>query len=119
MTLTHENLHAIATSGKGFTNHQLDILGVARPPKKGWVQKLIGTETTDDEYAKLLSLKGIRQKQKQNQNAELPNFESYQLPKAPEKRQQSAPVCVQMAVPIQLVETVNGLIRLLNSLSHS
>ena len=137
MTLTHINLHAVATKGCGFTSEQLDILGVARPPKRGWVQRLIGTELPDADYARLLALKGSKSKSAKN---EPETFAGYQLPPAQEKPRESpakerelgyvvmrdgstAPltaksgISVAMKIPIELVETVQGLIRLRDSLA--
>ena len=45
--LTHDNLHALGTNGKGFNKNQLHILGISWPPKGGWLKQLIGTEITN------------------------------------------------------------------------
>ena len=117
MQLTYENLHAAASAGSGFNYDQLDILGVVCPPRRGWLQKLIGTHISDEDFAKFLALKGAKQKKSKSAKNEPGAFTGYQLPPAQEKRQQSPATCVQMAVPIELVETVQGLIRLRESLA--
>ena len=62
MTLTHENLHAVATSGKGFNKAQLQLLLGTSFPKRGWLKRLIGTDITDELYAEVLALKGKKGK---------------------------------------------------------
>jgi len=114
MTLNHINLHAVATKGCGFTSEQMSILGLKKKPKRGWLRRLIGTELPDEDYARLLALKGSKSKSAKN---EPETFAGYQLPPAPQKPRESPATCVQMAVPIDLVETVQGLIRLRDSLA--
>lgn len=64
MKLTRENLHAVATEGCGFIIEQLEILRVPRPAKKGWAKRLIGTDISDEDYARLLALKGRKARAK-------------------------------------------------------
>lgn len=58
ITLTHQNIHALAGSptGHGFTNAQLRLLGVPLPARRGWVHALVGKEIplADYEAAKKL-----------------------------------------------------------------
>ena len=119
MQLTSENLHAAASAGSGFNYDQLNVLGVVCPPRRGWLQKLIGTHISDDDYAKVLSLKSAKQKKSKTPKNGPDTFTGYQLPPAPEKPRESpaGAVCVAMQVPIELVETVQGLIRLRDSLA--
>ena len=53
--LTRENIHALCGSpcGEGFTRKQLDLLGVASPPKKGWLSALRGKVITAAKYAEI------------------------------------------------------------------
>jgi hypothetical protein len=113
--LTHENLHKGQTGNGGFNYAQLAALGVATPPRKGWLRRLIGTQVSAESYELFLSLKGATQCVKKR-DSELSPLAGYQLPQTEEKRQQSPATTVQMAVPIELVETVQGLIRLRESL---
>lgn len=146
MILTSENLHAAATSNCGFTHLQLRTIGVETPPKRGWLKRLIGTEIDDSIYAEFLSNKGAMIKppgkvritdetQRFYTDPELeispdpveethlprwkPDPMRYQLPPREEKPRESSAsaVCVAMQVPIELVETVQGLIRLRDSLA--
>ena len=145
MILTSENLHAASTSNRGYTHLQLRTHGVETPPKRGWLKRLIGTEIDDSIYAEFLGNKGAMIKppgkvritdetQRFYTDPELeiapdpveethlatwkPDPRRYQLPPAQEKRRESPATCVQMAVPIELVETVQGLIRLRDSLAN-
>ena len=59
--LTHDNLHALGTNGKGFNKNQLHILGISWPPKGGWLKQLIGTEITNEQYQTILSLRNVKQ----------------------------------------------------------
>ncbi len=62
MKLTHENIHALGTSGVGFNSHQLILLcGTARP-SKGWLSRLIGTEIADEVYVQAVALKGQKKR---------------------------------------------------------
>jgi hypothetical protein len=69
MILTNENIHAAASERGGFNSAQLTILG-ANNSDRGWLQKLIGKEISDEDYQKLLLLKGAK---KQMQIAIVPN----------------------------------------------
>jgi Mor family transcriptional regulator len=71
MKLTHQLLHSAGTySGSGFNKHQLELLGVAWPPPRGWLKKLVGTEIPDDEWEKVVALKGVRDKSKRDKIVE-------------------------------------------------
>ena len=62
MRLTFENLHSAGQAGIGFNWHQLRVLGVPWPPRKGWLTALIGTEIDDRKWAVVLALKGVPKK---------------------------------------------------------
>ena len=57
MILTDEIIRTAGTSKIGFNWHQLRLLGVAWPPKHGWIQKLIGQEVNDQTWLLVLSMK--------------------------------------------------------------
>lgn len=53
--------------GKGFivlNAHQLRLLGVGHPPKKGWIQRLIGKEIPDSTAAMIAEMKGVKKKER-------------------------------------------------------
>jgi len=60
MKLTHQNIHALATKGVGFNSSQLFLLCGTTKPKKGWLSALIGTEISDERYAEIAAMKGVR-----------------------------------------------------------
>lgn len=62
MKLTREIIHSAGTLGMGFNRHQLALLGVKWPPKKGWLSRLVGTEVSDDVWEKVMRLKSVRRK---------------------------------------------------------
>ena len=62
MILTRENIHQAGNCG-GFNSAQLTLLG-AENSKHGWLRKLVGKEISDDDYQKLIELRGAT-KQKQ------------------------------------------------------
>lgn len=55
IALTRDNLHALCGSpcGEGFTRKQLSLLGVAWPPKKGWLSALRGKQITAARYMEI------------------------------------------------------------------
>jgi len=64
MKLTYELLHSAGSyGGNGFNRPQLELLGVAWPPRKGWLRGLAGTEIDDAKWEKVLALSGVRKKQ--------------------------------------------------------
>ena len=131
MTLTHENIHAAETPNGSFNWRQLKLLGVATPPRRGWLRALIGTEIPDATYAELVALRTAMHRDKQPPlfpdtvtptvfpDVAPDDWPEYKLPPAQEKPRESTAraVCVSMQVPIDLVETVQGLIRLRDSLA--
>ena len=131
MTLTHENIHAAETPNGSFNWRQLKILGVATPPRRGWLRALIGTEIPDATYAELVALRTAMHREKQQPlfpdtvaptvfpDVAPDEWPEYKLPPAQEKPRESPAraVCVAMQVPIELVETVQSLIRLRDSLA--
>lgn len=46
ITITHERLERAKTPKGSYNHRQLRLLGVEVPPKKGWADKLIGTQVT-------------------------------------------------------------------------
>lgn len=60
MTLTFQNIHALATNGVGFNSSQLYLLCGTTKPKKGWLSGLIGTEISETGYDQIMSMKGQR-----------------------------------------------------------
>ena len=75
MTLTHQNLHDLGNKGgNGFNRGQLHALGIAWPPKDGWLRRLIGTEISKERYALALEMKGMKPaQQKATLGDEYPN----------------------------------------------
>src|ERR1017187_9194056 len=64
MILNREILHEAGRSGCGFNYHQLKLLGVPLPPKKGWLSALIGTEVSDETWQQVLQFKDRRKWQR-------------------------------------------------------
>lgn len=64
MQLTIENIHALATKGVGFNGSQLYLLCGTTIPKKGWLVGLVGTEMSDEQYARIMALKGVKRAQR-------------------------------------------------------
>ena len=58
MKLTRENINSLSNFG-GFNSAQLTLLG-ASDKRKGWLSKLIGNEVSDDDWQKLIELKGAK-----------------------------------------------------------
>ena len=131
MTLTHENIHAAETPNGSFNWRQLKLLGVATPPRRGWLRALIGTEIPDATYAELVALRTAMHREKQSPlfpdtvapivfpDVAPDDWPEYKLPQPQEKRRESPAkaVCVAMQVPLACVETVQSLIRLHDALT--
>ncbi len=65
MILTQELIHRASTTGEsGWNYHQLKLLGVPWPPKKGWISKLVGKEITDEVWEQVQNLSGIPKSQR-------------------------------------------------------
>ena len=62
--LSEPLVRSIMSNGIGLNKHQAIILGMTYPLKAGWIRTLIGKEISDNEYASLISLKGITSKKK-------------------------------------------------------
>lgn len=62
MILTHEILENSRSPRGGWNRKQLEILGVAWPPLKGWKRKLIGTDLEAEKFDKLMALAGNEHK---------------------------------------------------------
>lgn len=60
ITLTHENLHACANGGCGFTRAQVEMVGYTWPPTKGWVKGIIGDVVTASFYEEFKAAGQIR-----------------------------------------------------------
>ena len=59
--LTYELIHAGGTyNGAGFTRKQMEILGVGRDPRKGWLQRLIGTKISEQRYAAFIAARNTK-----------------------------------------------------------
>jgi hypothetical protein len=58
--LTHENLHACANGGCGFTRAQVEMLGYTWPPTKGWVKERIGDVVTVSFYEEFKAVGQLR-----------------------------------------------------------
>lgn len=56
--LTRELLHHAATSGSGFNKLQLALLNVPFPPRKGWLNELVGLEVSLETWERVESLSG-------------------------------------------------------------
>ncbi len=56
ITLTSALIHSGATAHDGFKKAQLAQLGVAWPPKKGWLSGLIGTKIPISTYDRFVAL---------------------------------------------------------------
>lgn len=59
MILTKDNIEKFMSEKHGINGKQFEVLGLPRDQwwKKGWKNMLIGTEISDENYKKLLSLK--------------------------------------------------------------
>jgi hypothetical protein len=64
MILTREIIHEAGNgvSSSGFNRQQLQLLGIAWPPQRGWLRELIGTEIDEAKWAKVVQLRGINRK---------------------------------------------------------
>lgn len=64
MILTKEYINRYRTNKGAFTQSQVEALGLIWPPEKGWINRLVGTEISE-ENAKVFearkSAKGLRQ----------------------------------------------------------
>ena len=47
-------IEAGRTGNSGYRKKQLLALGVNFPPKSGWIERLIGTEVSDEQYERFL-----------------------------------------------------------------
>lgn len=63
MILTSGLLHEVSTNGdSGWNREQLEFLGVAWPPKRGWISELVGKEIEEEKWAMVDRLRGVRRK---------------------------------------------------------
>ena len=69
MKLTYEILMECRTPRGAWRRVQLAAIGVDWPPVKGWVNRVVGMELTDEQFRQLASGKGDQGKQ-----LELPLF---------------------------------------------
>lgn len=58
MTVTEKIIENGMSNHGGWNKEQLAILGVKWPPKKGWKQRLIGTEITELQYVNFIYRRG-------------------------------------------------------------
>lgn len=54
VVLTKALIEAGRTGNSGYRKKQLLALGVSNPPKSGWIERLIGTEVSDEQYERFL-----------------------------------------------------------------
>lgn len=54
VVLTKALIEAGRTGNSGYSKKQLLALGVSYPPKSGWIERLIGTEVSDEQYERFL-----------------------------------------------------------------
>jgi len=54
VVLTKALIEAGRTGNSGYSKNQLLALGVSYPPKSGWIERLIGTEVSDEQYERFL-----------------------------------------------------------------
>ena len=54
VVLTKALIEAGRTVNSGYSKKQLLALGVSYPPKSGWIERLIGTEVSDEQYERFL-----------------------------------------------------------------
>lgn len=54
VVLTKALIEAGRTGNSGYRKKQLLALGVSYPPKSGWIERLIGTEVSDEQYERFL-----------------------------------------------------------------
>jgi hypothetical protein len=62
--LTRELLHHAATKGSGFNKLQFALLNVPFPPRKGWLNELIGLELSLETWERVEALRGPSAKKK-------------------------------------------------------
>lgn len=79
MKVTSEFVNRHRTKKGGFTREQLSALGVSWPPKKGWLQNIIGKELTN-EQEKLFTTQPIQKKDKRVKSSSLPWFITSRVP---------------------------------------
>lgn len=60
MVITNDWIAEHATGKAGWTRQQLDCLGVAWPPVKGWRSRLIGTQIPDAKAREFERLGAVR-----------------------------------------------------------
>lgn len=78
MKLTRENLHP--HNHCGHTRKQLELLGVAWPPEKGWLSKLIGSTIPDERYAQFVALSKAGKKKAKEPRAPQPDLFASESP---------------------------------------
>lgn len=62
MRLSEEMIRAGSLTGGALKKAQLALLGVKWPPRKGWIQRLVGKEIDAETYRRFLALKGAPEK---------------------------------------------------------
>jgi hypothetical protein len=61
VVLTKALIEASRTGNSGYRKKQLLALGVGFPPKSGWIERLIGTEVSDEQYERFLGHRTSKQ----------------------------------------------------------
>ena len=54
MILTYEDTRMLETPKGGFKTASLIAIGVEMPPKKGWRNRLVGTEVDEADFARAI-----------------------------------------------------------------
>ncbi len=89
MKLSSETLHFLGTGGCGWNKPQLEILGIKWPPRNGWLKDLVGREIAEEDYQKLLELRGAKRNKRGNYRLKPIETELVELPIQDENR----PIC--------------------------
>jgi hypothetical protein len=55
--ITRELIFSGRSDAGGWNRKQLEVLGIAWPPRHGWIDRLCGREISDSAAAEFLSLK--------------------------------------------------------------
>jgi predicted RNase H-like HicB family nuclease len=84
MKITRELIDSGASSAGGWNKPQLALLGVPWPPERGWPQRIIGTQISEESAAEFVKLKGSKLRKPKplsaNQEAAREHFEVEKYP---------------------------------------
>lgn len=59
VTITNDLIVAGVSGAGGWNRKQLEILGVAWPPRRGWKWAVIGKQITEEQYQEFIERTGI------------------------------------------------------------